>query len=45
MDKPVKVLKSKSEIRRFFNNKIINSEKVLINGKTMYMTINKINDF
>ena len=44
MDKPVKVLKSKSEIRKFFNNKIINSEKVLIDGKTMYMTVNKIDD-
>ena len=44
MDKPVKVLKSKSEIRRFFNNKIINSEKVLIDGKTMYMTVNKIDN-
>ena len=44
MDKPVKVLKSKSEIRRFFNNKIVNSEKVLIDGKRMYMTVNKIND-
>ena len=27
MDKPVKEIKSKSEIRRFFNNKIVNSEK------------------
>jgi hypothetical protein len=44
MDKPVKVLKSKSEIRRFFNNKIVNSEKVVIDGKTMYMTVNKIDD-
>jgi hypothetical protein len=44
MDKPVKVLKSKNEIRRFFNNKIVNSEKVLIDGKTMYMTLNKVND-
>ena len=44
MDKPVKVLKSKSEIRRFFNNKILNSEKVVIGGKTMYMTVNKIDD-
>ena len=44
MDKPVKVLKSKSEIRRFFNKKIVNSEKVLIDGKTMYMTVNKIDD-
>ena len=44
MDKPVKVLKSKSEIRRFFNNKIVNSEKVLIDGKRMYMTVNKIDD-
>jgi len=44
MDKPLKVLKSKSEIRRFFNKKIINSEKVLIDGKTMYMTVNKIDD-
>ena len=44
MDKPVKVLKSKSEIRRFFNTKIVNSEKVLIDGKTMYMTVNKIDD-
>ena len=41
MDKPVKVLKSKSEIRKFFIKKIINSEKVLIDGKTMYMTISK----
>ena len=44
MDKPVKEIKSKSEIRRFFNNKIINSEKVVIDGKTMYMTVNKIDD-
>ena len=44
MDKPVKVLKSKNEIRRFFNNKIVNSEKVLIDGKRMYMTVNKIDD-
>lgn len=44
MDKPVKVLKSKNEIRRFFNTKIVNSEKVLIDGKTMYMTVNKVND-
>ena len=44
MDKPVKVLKSKYEIRRFFNNKIVNSEKVVIGGKTMYMTVNKIDD-
>ena len=44
MDKPLNVLKSKSEIRRFFNKKIINSEKVLIDGKTMYMTVNKIDD-
>tara|TARA_B100001059_G_scaffold89869_1_gene88439 strand:- start:108 stop:977 length:870 start_codon:yes stop_codon:yes gene_type:complete len=44
MDKPVKVLKSKSEIRRLFTNKIVNSEKVLIDGKTMYMTVNKIDD-
>ena len=44
MDKPVKVLKSKSEIRKFFIKKIINSEKVLIDGKTMYMTVNKIDD-
>ena len=42
MDKSVKVLKSKSEIRRFFNNKIVNSEKVLIDCKTMYMAVNKI---
>ena len=41
LKKPVKVLKSNSEIRRFFNDKIVNSEKVLIGGKTMYMTINK----
>jgi len=39
MDKPVKEIKSKSEIRRFFNNKIVNSEKVVIDGKTMYMTV------
>ena len=44
MDKPVKEIKSKSEIRRFFNNKILNSEKVVIGGKTMYMTVNKIDD-
>ncbi len=44
MNKPVKVLKSKNEIRRFFNNKIVNSEKVVIGGKTMYMTVNKIDD-
>ena len=44
MDKPVKEIKSKSEIRRFFNNKIVNSEKVVIDGKTMYMTVNKIDD-
>lgn len=44
MDKPVKVLKSKSEIRKFFIKKIINSEKVLIDGKTMYMTISKTNN-
>ena len=44
MNKPVKVLKSKNEIRRFFNNKILNSEKVVIGGKTMYMTVNKIDD-
>ena len=44
MDKPVKVLKSKNEIRRFFNNKIVNSEKVLIDGKIMYMTVNKIDN-
>ena len=44
MNKPIKVVKSKSEIRRFFTNKIVNSEKVLIGGKTMYMTINKIDD-
>ena len=44
MDKPVKEIKSKSEIRRFFNNKIVNSEKVVIGGKTMYMTVNKIDE-
>lgn len=44
MDKPVKEIKSKSEIRRFFNNKIVNSENVVIGGKTMYMTVNKIDD-
>jgi hypothetical protein len=44
MDKPVKEIKSKSEIRRFFNTKIVKSEKVLIDGKTMYMTIDKNDD-
>ncbi len=44
MDKPVKEVKSKSEIRKFFNTKVVKSEKVVIGGKTMYMTIDKIDD-
>ena len=41
---PIKVVKTKTEIRRFFNSQIVNSERVAIGGKTMYMTINKIDD-
>ncbi len=44
MDKPEKEVKSKGEIRRFFNTKVVKSEKVVIGGKTMYMTIDKIDD-
>ena len=44
MDKPVKEVKSKGEIRKFFNTKVVKSEKVVIGGKTMYMTIDKIDD-
>ena len=43
-NKPIKTVKSESEIRRFFNTKIVNSEKVVIGGKTMYMTVNKLDD-
>ena len=42
--KPIKTVKSESEIRRFFNTKIVNSEKVVVGGKTLYMTVNKIDD-
>ena len=41
---PIKVVKTKTEIRRFFNSQIVNSERVVMGGKTMYMTINKIDD-
>ena len=44
MDKPEKEVKSKGEIIRLFNTKVVKSEKVVSGGKTMYMTIDKIDD-
>ena len=43
-NKPIRTIKTESEIRRFFKTQIVNSERVVLGGETLYMTTNKIDD-
>ena len=43
--KPIKTIKNGDEVRRFFTEKVGRSEKIVMGGKTLWMTINHVDDF
>ena len=43
--KPIKTIKNGEEVRRFFTEKVGRSEKIVMGGKTLWMTINHVDDF